>query len=209
VKKKQIGYGGLILILGLFVIKPLLTDSIKKFRYKNEIKPIRKGIKERIKREHLSFPGDKGIIYTSSTIPNPKVAYVYGFSEDKNTGLSYFDISVKVPVGHKTFSRDSTVGQVVGLLIDHHDSIPEQDKSRIYNIYFQPGTDIIDTKINRSVSIMNVYLKDSLYDALFIANTFDTDITGKSNTLARKRLKRIEEELDGTRTQYYQQTISN
>src|SRR5690606_4844561 len=130
---------------------------IKKFRYENEIKPIRKGMKERIKREHQSFPGDKGIIFTSSTIPNVKVNYVTGFSENRNTSLPYFDLSVKVPSGYRTFSRDSTVGQVVGILIDHHDSIPEEDKSRIYNIYFQPGTDIIDTKINRSVSIMRVY----------------------------------------------------
>lgn len=208
-KKKQIGYGSLILVLGLFVIKPFLTDSIRKFRHENEIKPIRKGMIERIKREQKSFPGEKGIIYTSSTIPNSKVAYVPGYSEDKNTNLPYFDFSVKLPSGHRFFSRDTTVGQVVGILIDHHDSIPEEDKNRIYNIYFQPGTDLIDTKINRSVSIMRVYLTDSLYDAVFIANTFDKDISSKSNTLARKRLKRIEEKLGGTRTQYYQQTIDN
>lgn len=206
--KKLIGYGSLILVLGLFVIKPLLTDSIRKFRYENEIKPIRKGMIQHIKREQKSFPGNKGIIYTLSTIPNSKVEYITGFSKDRNTIHPYFDLSVKLPSGYRTFSRDTTVGQVVGILLDHHDSIAERDKNRIYNIYFQPGTDIIDTKINRSVSIMRVYLRDSLYDAVFIANTFDKDISSKPNILAKKRLKRIEEVLGGIRTQY-QQTINN
>ncbi|MEJ4086742.1 hypothetical protein [Galbibacter orientalis] len=206
-KKKHMGFGGLILILGLFVLKPLLTNSIKKYRYENEILPIRKGIKERIKREQQSFPGTKGIIYSLSTFPNPEIAYVTGYQEEKNSALPYFDLTVETPLGHRTFSRDTTIGQVIGILINHHDSIPDEDKNRIFNIYYKLGTDLIDKEINRSVSIMRVYLKDSLYDAVFIANTFTKNFNSKSNELARKRLKRIEKELGTIKTQYYQQTI--
>lgn len=206
-KKRQIGYGGLIFILGLFALKPLLTNSIKKYRYENEIIPIKKGIKERIKREQQSFPGNRGIIYSLSTFPDPKIAYVTGYPKEKNSTRPYFDLTVETPLGYRTFSRDTTVGQVVGILINHHDSIPDGDKNRIFNIYYESGTDLIDKKINRSVSIMRVYLKDSLYNAVFIVNTFTKNLNSKSNELAKNRLKRIEKELSTINTPYYWQTI--
>lgn len=203
-KKKQLGYGILILFLGVFALKPILVNSIKKYRYETEIRPIRKGMKEHIKREQQSYPGTRGIIFSLSTYSNPKIFYVPGLPQEKNRSIPYFDLSLKTPSGYKTFSRDTTVGQIVGVLINHHKGVKEEDKNHIYNIYYQPGTAIIDKKINRSVTIMKSYLKDSLYDAVFIANTFDKDSLNKSNLLTKKRLLEIKKELGITRACYYQ-----
>lgn len=205
--KKQLGYGGIILLLGLFVIKPLLTDIIKKYRYNKEIRPIREGMIEIIKRKQQSFPGARGGIYTLSTFPDPEVSFINGYPEIENDSAPYYDIILQTPSGYMSFSRDTTVGQVVGVLVDHHDNVKEEDKNRIFNIYYKAGTATIDKRINRSVDIMRVYLKDSLYQAVFIANTFDKDSTSKPNRLAQKRLKHIRKALGSNRKQYYQRAF--
>ncbi|MFI2744087.1 hypothetical protein ACG2LH_15230 [Zhouia sp. PK063] len=199
-KKKNIGIGIVLIGLVLFALKPLLTAVIRKRRYNKEILPIKNGMMEHYKRKQQSFPGKKGYIYSLATFSNPDIRFIRGFSKTVNDTTPYYDLTVKTPSGYTSFSRDTTVGQVIGLLINRQRSIPDDEQNRLFNIYFNTGKFTINTHKNRAVSIIRTYLKDSSYQAIFITTTFVKDTSNFSHQLALKRLKQIEKELGKSTT---------
>ncbi|QEC43769.1 hypothetical protein [Pseudobacter ginsenosidimutans] len=180
--------------LAIFGLIPLLKKCISSYRYNTEIRPIVDGLIENNKRMDAVVYGDTGRIYTlaSNSSPEPSYRWYNGYQSMPNDSL-YFNIRLETREGYARFSRDSSVGQVVCVLIDTKND--SSDNQKVFGIYFQPGKDIPvhnDMNLRRAV----IYAADPGYIAYFVADTFEKDSSSAQGVLARQRLKKIKEELE-------------
>ena len=180
--------------LAIFGLIPLLKKCISGYRYNTEIRPIVDGLIENNKRMEAVVYGDTGRIYTLASNSSPRPAYRWynGYQSMPNDSL-YFNIRLNTREGYARFSRDSSVGQVVCVLIDTKND--STDNQKVFGIYFQPGKDIPvhnDMNLRRAV----IYAGDPGYIAYFVADTFEKDSSSAQGVLAKKRLKKIKEELE-------------
>lgn len=182
-----------ILGLALFGIIPLLKTCIKDYRYNKEIRPIRDGLIENYKRKEGVIYGDTGRIYilASNKLVQPKYQWYNGYQSMPNDSL-YYRIRLQTSTDKISFSRDTTVGQVVCVLIDTKND--SSNNVRIHGIYFKPGSAAF-VQDNMNMRLAIIYAGDPGYEAYFVADTFDKDSVSEQGILARQRLQRIRQEL--------------
>lgn len=182
-----------IFVLALFGMIPLLKKCISDYRYNTEIRPIRDGLIERFKRNEAVVLGDTGRIYALTPTDTLKTGYQWynGFRSGPNDSMQ-FRIGVRTTEGNVFFSRDTTVGQVVCILIDTKND--SSTNISIFGIYFKDGTaEPLYNNMNLRRAVL--YLGDPGYTGCFIADTFDRDSLSAQGILARQRLQVIREEL--------------
>lgn len=183
-----------ILTLALFGIIPLLKKCISDHRYNTEIRPILEGWQEKIKREEGVIEGDTGRIYVLTVSDSIMLKYRWynGYRSLPNDSL-LFRIRLQTPDGYCSFSRDSTVGQIVCVQIDTKND--SSDNIKVFGIYFEEGTDR-PVRNNMNLRRAVIYAGDKGYRSYFVADSFDQDSTSFESRLARLRLKKIQEELE-------------
>ncbi|MBO9634542.1 MAG: hypothetical protein J7578_15620 [Chitinophagaceae bacterium] len=183
-----------ILTLALFGIIPLLKKCISGYRYNTEIRPILEGWQEKISREEGVIEGDTGRIYmlTASDSIRPGYRWYNGYRSLPNDSL-LFRIRLQTPESSYSFSRDTTVGQVVCIQVDTKND--SSNNVRIYGIYFEPGSDE-PLRNNMNLRRAIIYAGDTGYRSYFVADSFDKDSSSAQGRLARQRLTRIQQELE-------------
>ena len=184
-----------ILGLAMLVIIPVIKRVISSYRYNKEIKPIVEGMREQSSRLDEVILGDTGRIFVLSTTDSVKANYRWynGYASLPNDSL-YFKIVVKSELGRFSFSRDTTVGQVVCILKNIKDSSDERE--RIFGIYFKPESDEPETRKFELARAVIYLVEQNEYKGMFVADTFDKDPESAEGKLALKRLKKIKEELE-------------
>lgn len=184
----------LIYILIIFCALPLIRWAIKSYRYGNEIAPIKKGLAEAYKREWGTFLTDTGRIYVYANRNKPKIGY--SFNLDSNMRIKKGDYLLKLKSDSLSFSfsRDTTVGQVVCVLYDDKNSYDWMDRRRIHGIYFEPGTSRL-LHSNYNLRLATTYLREGKTSGYFVAETFSKNSGASGSALARERIETIAKEL--------------
>lgn len=179
--------------LVLFALIPILKKCISDYRYNKEIRPIRDGLVENYKRKEAVITGDTGRIYALTPTDTLKVRYYWynNYQSMPNDSMQY-RMGLKTAEGNLFFSRDTTVGQVVCVLIDTKND--SSDNHKVFGIYFKEGTaEPVYNNMNLRRAVL--YLGDPGYTGCFIADTFDKDSLSAQGQLAKQRLQVIREEL--------------
>ena len=195
-----------VLTLAIFGIIPLVRSCIKQYRYNKEIRPIAAGLRERAIRLDEVVAGDTGRIFllTTTDSARPEYRWYNGYKSMPNDSLQ-FQIVLKTEFTRSRFSRDTTVGQVVFVLKDVRSE--DMDSVGVNGIYFLNGTDEPDPDhmgLRRAV----VYLREpENFRGWFVADTFNKDPESAEGKLAKRRLKRIMEELERSGVRGFQMKV--
>lgn len=178
--------------LALCGIIPLLKKCISDHRHNTEIKPIVNAMRENFARKEAVIEGATGRIFVLTASDSVHAGYQWynGYYTLPNDSL-LFRVRLTTPEGRTVFSRDTSVGQVVCLLIHKNDST---EREEIFGIYFNPGTDEPDRN-NMNLRRAMIYAGEPGYALYFIADSFDKDPHSVQGMLAQQRLRHINEVL--------------
>ncbi|NML19657.1 hypothetical protein HHL16_02175 [Pseudoflavitalea sp. G-6-1-2] len=198
------GYIGILTLVILGII-PIVRSCIKESR-KKEMRTIAKGMLEQAMRLDEVVTGDTGRIYVLTTTDSvrPKYRWYNGYKSLPNDSLQY-QIILETEFTRLRFSRDTTVGQVVFVLKDVRSE--NVDSVGVHGIYFMKGTDEPDPD-HMGLRRAAIYMREpENFRGWFVADTFNKDPESEEGKLAKRRLKRIVEELQKSGVRGFQMKV--